>query len=212
MFGTLKRILLVRTAYWISRFRLRGILRSLNEDSLVIDCGANVGDISALFLETGASVIAFEPDPVAHAILVERFRSHPRFTLYDKAVSDHEGSAPIYFHRYRRGAGGREFTTSSSLVAEKRNVDTGYSMEVGLVDLSAFVASLGRRVDVLKLDVEGAEIDILRKMLAEATYERIGLMLVETHEKKIPGHAREVESLRQEISEKGIRNIHLNWI
>jgi FkbM family methyltransferase len=212
MFGTLKRILLVRTAYWISRIRLRGILRSLNEDSLVIDCGANVGDISALFLETGASVIAFEPDPVAHAILVDRFKGHPRFILYDKAVSDHEGSAPIYFHRDRRGAGAREFTTSSSLVAEKRNVDTGYSMEVGLVDLSAFVASLGRRVDVLKLDVEGAEIAILRKMLAEATYERIGLMLVETHEKKIVGHAREVESLRREISEKGIRNIHLNWI
>lgn len=212
MLGKLKRILLVRVAYWISRIRLRGILRSLTEDSLVIDCGANVGDISALFLETGASVIAFEPDPVAHAILVDRFRGHPRFTLYNKAVSDHEGSAPIYFHRDRRGAGAREFTTSSSLVAEKRNVDTGYSMEVGLVDLSAYVASLGRRVDILKLDVEGAEIDILKKMLAEATYERIGLMLVETHEKKIPGHAREVESLRLEISEKGIRNIHLNWI
>jgi len=212
MLGTLKRILLVRTAYWISRFRLRGILRSLNEDSLVIDCGANVGDISALFLETGASVIAFEPDPVAHDILVERFRSHPRFTLCDKAVSDHEGSAPIYFHRDRRGAGAKEFTTSSSLVAEKRNVDTGYSMEVGLVDLSAYVASLGRRVDVLKLDVEGAEIDILKKMLSDGTHEHIGLMLVETHEKKIPGHALEVESLRREISDRGIRNIHLNWI
>ncbi len=212
MIGRLKRIVLNRGAYWISRYRLRGILRTLDAGSLVIDCGANVGDISALFLGTEASVIAFEPDPVAHAILVDRFRDNPRFTLHKKAVSDHNGRASFYFHKDRDGADAREFTVSSTLVAEKRNVDAGQSMEVELVDLSAFVASLGRRVDVLKLDVEGAEIGILKKILAEGTHERIGLMLVETHETKIPGHAAEVASLRRELKEKGIQNIRLNWI
>lgn len=212
MLGRLKRWVLNRGAYWISRYRLQGILRSLDAGSLVIDCGANVGDISALFLGTGAIVIAFEPDPVAHAILVDRFRGTPRFTLYRKAVSDHDGVASFYFHKDREGADAREFTVSSTLVAEKRNVNAGQSMEVELTDLSAFVSSLGRKVDVLKLDVEGAEIDILKKMLAEGTHERVGLMLVETHETKIPGHDREVSALRRELDAKGIRNIRLNWI
>lgn len=212
MLGRLKRWVLNRGAYWISRYRLRGILHSLDAGSLVIDCGANVGDISALFLGTGATVIAFEPDPVAHAILVDRFRGNSRFTLHNKAVSDHDGRASFYFHKDREGADPREFTVSSTLVAEKRNVDAGQSMEVELTDLSAFVASLGRRVDVLKLDVEGAEIDILKKMLADGTHERVGLMLVETHETKIPGHDREVAALQGELHARGIRNIRLNWI
>ena len=81
-----------------------------------------------------------------------------------------------------------------------------------MVDLARFVARLGRRVDVLKLDVEGAEIGILKRMLAEGTPARIGLMLVETHETKIPGQRAEVEALRRELAVRGIYNIRLNWI
>jgi FkbM family methyltransferase len=212
MIGLLKRTLLNRGAYWISRYRLRGILRGLGAGSLVIDCGANVGDISALFLGTGASVIAFEPDPVAVDILERRFAGQPRFTLHRQAVSDHDGRASFYFHRDRDEGHARAFTVSSTLVSGKRNVDVGHAIEVEVVDFSRFIAALGRRVDVLKLDVEGAEIGILKRMLAEGTHARIGLMLVETHETKIPGHRAEVEALRREIAARGIQNIRLNWI
>ena len=40
-------------------------LSNLNKGSYVIDCGANVGEFTKLFLEKGFIVDAFEPDPIA---------------------------------------------------------------------------------------------------------------------------------------------------
>lgn len=212
-FQSVKRIILNRGAYLISFFRLQKILRSVGPGSLVIDCGANVGEISALFLARGADVIAFEPDPVAFEALRRRVGQYPNVTLHQQAVSDRSGTASFFFHKERAdGSGGTEFTVSSTLVAEKRNVDTRHSIEVELVDLDAFITALGRKVDVLKMDVEGAELAILSKMLDKGSYQQIGLMLVETHETKIPGHLEELTTLRQRIDRAGIEHIRLNWI
>jgi FkbM family methyltransferase len=210
---SLKRIFLNRGAYLISYFRLQKILKNVGPGSLVIDCGANIGEISALFLARGADVIAFEPDPVALEALRRRVGDHPRLTLYQQAVSDRSGRASFFFHKDRSdGTDEAAFTVSSTLVAEKRNVDTRHSIEVELIDLDAFIASLDRQVDVLKMDVEGAEIAILWKMLESGSYQKIRLMLVETHETKIPGHLEEVTRLQTRINQLGIKHIRLNWI
>jgi FkbM family methyltransferase len=210
---SLKRIFLNRGAYLISYLRLQKILKRVGPGSLVVDCGANIGEISALFLARGADVIAFEPDPVAIAALRHRVGKHPRLTLHQQAVSDRSGKASFFFHKDRAdGAGEAEFTVSSTLVAEKKNVDIRHSIEVELVDLDAFISSLERKVDILKLDVEGAEIAILWKMLDSGSYRNIRLMLVETHETKIPGHESEVQRLKARIAELGIDHILLNWI
>jgi FkbM family methyltransferase len=210
---SLKRIFLNRGAYLISYFRLQKILKKVGPGSLVIDCGANIGEISALFLARGADVIAFEPDPVALEALRRRVGDHPRLTLYQQAVSDRSGRASFFFHKDRSdGTDEAAFTVSSTLVAEKRNVDTRHSIEVELIDLDAFIASLDRQVDVLKMDVEGAEIAILWKMLESGSYQKIRLMLVETHETKIPGHLEEVTRLQARINQLGIKHIRLNWI
>lgn len=212
-FQSLKRIFLNRGAYLISYFRLQKILKGVGPGSLVIDCGANVGEISALFLARGADVIAFEPDPVALAALRRRVGDHPCLTLHQQAVSNRQGKASFFFHKDRpEGSGSAEFTVSSTLVAEKKNVDTNHSIEVELVDLDAFISALERKVDVLKMDVEGAEIAILWKMLGSGSYLKIGLILVETHETKIPGHLEEVQRLQARIREMGIGHIRLNWI
>ena len=212
MIGSIKRRLLNKGAYVISYFRLRNILRGIDSGSLVIDCGANIGDITGLFLGRGAQVICFEPDPMAFSALLKRFGDNPRIRLINSAVSDQNGKASFYLHKDRRDGGGEEYTVSSSLLREKKNVDAQKGIVVQLTDLSEYVSALGRKVDVLKLDVEGAEISILKKMIREGTYAGIGLMLVETHETKIPGHDREVADIRELIREKGISNIGLNWV
>lgn len=187
-------------------------MKHVNSSSLIIDCGANVGDISALFLSKGARVIAFEPDPLAFNHLLKRFKGESRIECINKGVAHHSGKAQFFLHKSRNDDSGSEFTVSSSIVKEKVNIDTGNSIEIELVDLSEYINKLHRKVDILKLDVEGAEIEILDKLISEKTYEKTGLILVETHETKIPGHVEKVAQLKSVLAQQNIKNIKLNWI
>jgi len=212
MLESIKRKILNLGAYWISYFKLMKILKGVNSSSLIIDCGANTGDISALFLARGARVIAFEPDPVAFNYLRDRFMGNKKIECINKAVSNRDGNGEFFFHQQRQAKGGKEFTVSSSLIREKINVNNRSGIEVDLIDLSSYIKGLDRDVDILKLDVEGSEIEILEKMISDKTYKRIGLILAETHETKIPGHKKEVSRIKSMILENNIQNIKLNWI
>lgn len=118
----------------------------------------------------------------------------------------------LFFHEDRSKYNDLALTVSSSLVAEKSNIDNSNGTEVDLIDLDAYIASLDQPVDVLKMDVEGAEIDILEKIIQNKTYKKIRLLLIETHEKKIPSHVERVKSLKKTIEEQGLDHIKLNWI
>lgn len=212
MWQSLKRKVLNRCAYYTSYVKLIPILKKIDSSSLFIDCGANVGDISSLFLSKGAQVKAFEPDLLAYSYLQKRFAGKEGIEIINKAVADREGRAMFYYHKERVNTQGIEFTVSSSLVKEKINVDGMHGVEVEIVDLCKYIESLNRRVDILKMDIEGEEIAVLKKMINEETYTKIDLILVETHETKIPGHKEEVALLKRLIKERGIQNIKLNWI
>lgn len=212
MYESIKRKFLNRCAYYTSLIKLYPILKKVGSNFLFVDCGANIGDISALFLSKGAIVKSFEPDLLAYSYLLKRFAGKERIEIINKAVADSDGKAMFYYHKERLNKEGIEFTVSSSLLKEKKNVDHMHGMEVETVDLCRYIDSLGREVDILKMDIEGEEIAVLNKMISEETYKKVGLILVETHETKIPGHKEKVASLKQLIQEKRINNIKLNWI
>lgn len=212
MYSLVKRRVLNKVALWISRVKLIPILKNVNESSLVIDCGANMGDISALFLDKKASVIAFEPDPLAFKMIQKRFLGNKNIECVNKAVHDKAGKFQLYFHTDRMEKDDAAFTVSSSLMPNKNNIDTNHSVEIETIDLDHFISNLGKAVDILKLDVEGAEVDILKKIIKNETYKMIKLILVETHEKKIVGFQKEVDELKSLIEKHKIKNIKLNWI
>jgi len=207
----LKRKILNRGAYYISLWKLRPLLANLNEQSLVLDCGANIGEISQQFLNTGAEVIAFEPDPTAFALLEKRFRGKQGITLMNKAVWTEDTQLTFYLHE-DRNEDHAELTVSSSVYGNKKNVSQEHKLEVEAIDLIDFIDKLDRRVSLIKIDIEGAETDILFKMIEAETYKKFDLAVVETHESKIPGQAKEIEKINALFEEKGIDNIKLNWI
>ncbi|WP_213946474.1 FkbM family methyltransferase [Litoribacter ruber] len=212
MTGLLKRRVLNKAAFWISYIKLIPILRKVNQFSLVIDCGANVGDISALFLKKEASVIAFEPDPIAYKMLQTRFKDEKNMQLINKAVDHQNSVAKLYFHMHQQESGNSAFTVSSSIIGDKKNINLQDSIEIETVDLDSFISNLDQPVDILKMDVEGAEIEILHKLIQNETYKKIGILLVETHETKIPGHIDKVAELKATIRRLKIDNIKLNWV
>lgn len=212
MLKLLKRKTLNRGAYWISYFRLRSILKDITASSILIDCGANQGDISLLFAKKQAAVFAFEPDPTAYQILIKRCKNFPNIQCFQKGVSIKNGKSKMFLHKERAKNDHHAYTVGSSIVSEKNNVDKEHYIEIELIDLTEYINSFTQQIDVLKMDIEGAEIEILEKFIAEKTYEKINLILVETHENKIPGHLEKINKIKDELNKKNIQNIKLNWI
>ena len=144
-----------------------------------IDCGANVGEISAVMLAAGGIVYAFEPDPIAAAALRKSLGSHPNLTLIEKAVGANARRDILRSPSHP----GLEHTIASSFFTHRDN-DGRRSTEIEVVDLFEFVRSLGCHVAAIKMDVEGAEFEILERFLDEPL--PVDRLFVEMHERMQP--------------------------
>ncbi len=186
-------------------------LSGLHPGDIAIDCGANVGDITLKLAETGAVVFSFEPNPYAFQRLQNRVKNFGNVTCIAKGVWDRNTTTRLFFHKDARE--NEEFWSfASSIFSQKGNVDPGHSAEVELIDLAEFIEKLGKPVALLKIDIEGAECEVLEKFLDKELYKRVKLTLVETHDRKIPGLKEKTDGIRNRIRERGITNIRLSWL
>jgi len=203
MFGRFRALL-------AEKKRRAQLCRGLGVDSVAIDCGANVGKITGWLANTGATVYAFEPNPYAFAELTRRLGGNPKVHCIPKAVSTKAGILKLYLHR-RATEDQVLWSSGSSLLSTKGNINPASSVEVEVVDIGSFIRSLGSTVDVVKMDVEGVECEILNHLLDNGVDKVVKQFFVETHE-RIPELAEAVIALRQRLVVEGIRNINLGWI
>lgn len=205
----IKRKILNTGIIALNYFKLIPDLFRLGKKSIVMDCGANVGYITNLFAMTGAKVFAFEPDPIAFSRLYKRCKNKKNVICLQKAVWDKNGIIQLYSHKE-----GHDIclTVGSSIIAEKININNQTAQSVEVIDIIKFMKDQNKMIDLVKLDVEGAEIEILKKIISTNTQYLFRKMYVETHETKIPSQIEELKSIKKEIKNKRIRNIKLNWI
>lgn len=184
-------------------------VRRMPRGSLAIDGGANFGSVTAALVRRGVEVHAFEPDPHALAALKSRFGGNPLVMIHAAAVGAVDGTLQLYrTHLFNDRPD--KATRSSSLFPRSIH-DTDHGIEVAVVDLARFIRDLGRPVDMLKLDVEGAEIEIVERLIDDGTYRMIGAAYVETHERHSEKLAERTAALRRRVAEAGIDNINLDW-
>lgn len=120
-------------------------------DSVCIDVGAHIGSILAEFgrLAPNARHVAFEPAPHKARWLARRFRS---VRVIEAAVSDEPGTAPFYDDVRRPGFSGLRSPVDRTKIRR---------YQVRVVTLDHELADLDR-IDLIKIDVEGAELHALR--------------------------------------------------
>jgi FkbM family methyltransferase len=189
----------------------RKAVESLRRGHVAIDCGANVGNVTAVFAARHADVFAFEPNPIAYEALAARFAGDGRVRCSPAAVTARDGDAKLYLHR-DAASDPLKWSAGSSLFADKGNVDADTAVDVETVDLSRFLDSLGRPVQVLKLDVEGAEIEVLERLLDTGRLREIAHVLVEMHDNKIPSLERPGAELRARLAAERLDNVLLDWV
>ncbi len=118
----------------------------------VVDCGANVGVSVAYWkrLDPSARITAIEPDPAIFAALIENCRrlGHTDVETIEAAVWTAEGRARFW----------TEGADSGRLLEASETGDGGSEAGVRTIRLRDL---LSEPIDLLKLDVEGAEPEIL---------------------------------------------------
>ena len=186
------------------------LMYKLNQDSIVIDCGANVGEVSSPLISSGAKLFCFEPHPLAYQKLKQRFKNSSRVIVYDDAVGIENHRAKLYKH-INSNTDELKYSTGSSLYSNKSNVDPNDYYEINVINLVEFIDSLALQIFILKIDVEGAEVELVNKLIDKGTYKKIDYIFVETHDKKMPELIVPTKKLRLKIKELNITNIYTNW-
>lgn len=195
----------VRRALRPTQLERRVAALGIAAGDLAIDCGANVGNVTAALASRGAFVHAFEPNPDAFAVLAGRFRDSPSVVLHPQAVLDRAGRARLYLHV---DAAHDPVTSSvgSSVLPFKANVDEERYVEVDAIDLAEFVLALPRRVKLVKIDVEGVECPIVNRLIESGALERIETVVVELHDRHIPELAGDYAALRERLRREGLES------
>jgi FkbM family methyltransferase len=158
----------------------------MNEREVFVDVGANVGShslrVARNYAHIGVRVIAIEAEPEAYKTLVQNIRRNnlTNIDAIKTAVSDHKGSTVLNERSYD---GARVGTGLHSIM---KNVDDGnFSLDNGLQiecdKLDNIISS--HRVDVMKIDIEGAEILALEG--ATNVLKQLRKIIVEIHGKNL---------------------------
>lgn len=147
------------------------------------DVGANRGEYARLLIENfpGAKVYAFEPHPASYEALAKRrlHNVHPMQMALGAAV----GSTRLY--DYADSDGSTHASVYPAVFSEIRR-HQAVSHVVKSKTLDAVVKSLQvARIDLLKVDAEGAELSILRGGQSLIEDGRIGMIVFEFNEMNI---------------------------
>ncbi|QLE70436.1 FkbM family methyltransferase [Streptomyces rectiverticillatus] len=176
--------------------------RQLRPHDTVLDVGANVGLVSIAFADVQHTlrIVAAEPVPDVFACLQDNLTRHvpgatpvrtavgtapgvQDFTYYPAAP----GNSGFYADRAADDALTRTFLRRSGLDEESVEMMTdglhdGCTIEVPVTTVSELMREHGlRSVALLKVDVERAELDVLRGVDA-ADWPRIGAVVAEVHD------------------------------
>src|SRR5439155_8099268 len=130
-------------------------------DDILVDCGANVGQITSLFARTGATVHSFEPNPRCVETLRKRFRFVPNVTIHHAGVMDSACKLTLRVPS-QKDTTSWETSVAGTFLRNATPIDGEFDeYEVQCVDLASWVLSQPRRIRLMKLDIEGAEVAVI---------------------------------------------------
>ena len=187
--------------------------------NIFLDCGTHLCEGLKSFwnkkiIDNTFEIHTFEPNPAC--FVEERIKSLPfNLTFHNCAVWTEDGE--ILFNQENHKKSG-----SRSPNDNKSDVDgwasavsgTGFSflgheqpIKVKSIDFSKFVDQLPKDSRVIcKMDIEGSEFEVLKKMILDETIKRFESIYVEFHERYMPAEFRKTKiEIVSKITDMGVK-------
>jgi FkbM family methyltransferase len=186
-------------------------LKSLNQHDVVIDVGANQGIFALYAASMGAKVYAVEPDAMNYSLLcrnIERNGLQGKIIPHHFALGSENGEIELFIPE-------RDGETVTGLITTSTEVQGKYSgldltrLRVDTVQcrkMSDFIEEVPEtNIRFLKIDCEGAELDILRGV-ENGNLTHVEQLVMETHW----GYSE--KALYQRVRDLGFRVTHYEKI
>lgn len=152
---------------------------------IVIDVGMNIGLASLFFanMDYVEKVYGFEPFPMTYCDALENFKLNPslvaKIQSFNYGLSNKDHSMTCLYDP--------EYTTNMRTDDEVRQHGSNeFSVDIQLKDSYEVLKGIlnSEKITVLKLDCEGAEYDIVRRLDETGLLEKVDIILAETHDGK----------------------------
>ena len=199
-----------------------------NESACFIDCGGHVGETihsfkqSKLYESFDWRIHSFEPH---HDLVCKMLcRDDADVTVHQKAVWTRDGKVSFFPTDGVGSYSGVDGVPwgSSTLMAEKTSgrVSPARSFEVECIDLAGFIfeQAVASSNIFLKLDIEGAEYDVIAHLLRTGAMKNVKHLFVEFHRDKMDGYffkhyftKLRLFPMRRQITVEGTNHISGDW-
>jgi len=141
---------------------------SLDQNSIVIDGGCYSGDFTKqILIRFGSRVLSFEPLKREYKELVSRFGKNKLVNLYNQAIYDSEKRIQITLD-------GLNSSIFSNIKINKKKIF------IKTFDISKIFKKY-KKINLLKLNVEGAEYKILLRLIEKKKLNNIDSYLIQFH-------------------------------
>ena len=157
---------------------------------LFVDVGAYLGTYSVRLSPHFRRVYAFEPNPKAVPLLRKRIRDRSRhnITVFPLALSDTIGQAEFYLDAHQGFDGSADTLLRVFKYNPGEHIGAGpthtyIGNEFVRVQTTTYDSEIRETADLVKVDVEGAEFQVLKGASHALEAGRIRRLMVELHDK-----------------------------
>ena len=166
---------------------MQDIITECSGESAFLDVGANIGLSSILVSEVVESVYSIEPHPANCSHMLKNMEiNNADVDIYQCALSDSSG-----FLKLKGTRGGFLADGSAALVSEGIDIPSKTGPSQGTTELNVHIEKGDRLVknelgvvpNIIKIDVEGAEMQVVNGLSNTLVDENIQVMYIELHDK-----------------------------
>lgn len=177
----------------------RALRNQLNSNSVFFDVGANVGFYTVLGSEICSEVHAFEMDPRLTGIISSHFdkREHTASDIHIvPAAVGNTGGDFVTFTPHQTGN-----PSTNAIDAEQSELPESPTFQIQTVALGDYIKKTGVQPDMLKIDVEGFELSVLKGISTEL--DDIHTLLIELHPTLLDQYGSNTNEVLQLIDDYG---------